>query len=460
MHIISAPTISQLSRIALLTAVLAFGATRAEAQTTAYVTNTGVGALSLIDTATDATLGTISVGLSPSRMAITSDGTVGFVTNGGSDSISVIDLRTAAVTATIAVGDEPSAIAVTPNGQQLYVIVAGGVVQVIDTKLRTVVASIAVGGSGGGIGITPDGSRAYVGSSGITVIDTATRAVLKQIAIGQSTAGVAISPDGARAFFATTFFYFDSIGFSASGGVVVVDTATNVVLNTIDLGAVPSSLALTPDGKHGYAAITARWVNSGYAAGFLAERAVAVIDTITNTRTGWIDVLKTPADLAVTPDGTGVYVTVPGTQSVAVIDTASDTVATTIPVSTPNGVAIAPYPRRKAVTIDVRPGSTQNRVSPRYLNEILPVAIMSTRVFDARSVAANTVRFGAKGTEAAPVDVRQKDVDGDGDVDLLFRFRTVETGIQCGAISSALTGQTLGGKAIAGSDRIQTVNCN
>lgn len=52
-----------------------------------------------------------------------------------------------------------------------------------------------------------------------------------------------------------------------------------------------------------------------------------------------------------------------------------------------------------------------------------------------------------------------EDVDGYGDLDLVLHFRTQETGIVCGATTASLTGETLEGDPIHGSDSIRTVGC-
>ena len=51
------------------------------------------------------------------------------------------------------------------------------------------------------------------------------------------------------------------------------------------------------------------------------------------------------------------------------------------------------------------------------------------------------------------------DLDNDGDMDLLFHFRTRETGISCGDTEATLTGQTWDGTLISGTDSVNTVSC-
>jgi hypothetical protein len=51
----------------------------------------------------------------------------------------------------------------------------------------------------------------------------------------------------------------------------------------------------------------------------------------------------------------------------------------------------------------------------------------------------------------------EKDVDHDGDLDLLFHFARDEAGIGCGDTEVTLTGQTYDGQPIIGADAIRTV---
>ena len=60
---------------------------------------------------------------------------------------------------------------------------------------------------------------------------------------------------------------------------------------------------------------------------------VSVIDTATDTISATIPVGLTPEGVAVSPDGRKVYVANVGVSTVSVIDTATNTVSATIPLS-------------------------------------------------------------------------------------------------------------------------------
>jgi YVTN family beta-propeller protein len=102
----------------------------------------------------------------------------------------------------------------------------------------------------------------------------------------------------------------------------VIDTATNTVVATIPVGIDPTGVAVTPDGTHVYV------VNDN-------DNAVSGIRTATNTVVGLpIPVGTNPVGVAVTPDGTKVYVANASSNNVSVIARRGNTVVATIPVGT------------------------------------------------------------------------------------------------------------------------------
>jgi YVTN family beta-propeller protein len=181
----------------------------------AYVTNPGTvfDNVSVIDTATNTVVGTpIPVGIQPQGVAVTPDGKHAYVANRHNDTpgtVSVIDTASNMVVATVSVGVGvgPTGVAVTPDGAHAYVTNFGtspvsviGTVSVIDTASNMVVATVPVGFSPEGVAITPDGKHAYVANAAqfgpISVIDTTTNppSVVATVVVGNNPNDVGIMP--------------------------------------------------------------------------------------------------------------------------------------------------------------------------------------------------------------------------------------------------------------------------
>ncbi len=214
---------------------------------------------------------------------------------------------------------------------------SAGLVIVIDTHTNTIIDTIAAGLSPMNVTITPDGTRAYVpdpggdyhGTSTVQVIDTASHTVLDVIAagLGLVPVDVVFTPDGSRAYVANSL---TATGQPGGGTISVVDTATNTVIGTISgLGEQIEALAITPDGSRIYVPDQ----NSPL---------VKVIDTATDTIIDTIEANRGVQfrGIAVTPDGARVYL---AAGNVYVIHTATNTVVGTITgLSFPTGIAITP----------------------------------------------------------------------------------------------------------------------
>jgi YVTN family beta-propeller protein len=320
----------------------------------AYVVNGNSQDVSVIDTATNQVVATVPLGRGLRPGVASPDGKHVYVPDSCSDMIWVIDTASnEAVRAGIQVGRAPHSIAVSPDGKTGYVTNLGaGTVSVIDTAKNAVVSTIQVGPNPKGVTFAVEGKRAYVaranrgdGSGGpgvgaVVVVDTANQSIVDTIEISalfDLPSAIAITPDGKQVYL--------SDGFAIN----VLDTASNKIVQSvppkIDQSqgqvVVSGGMAITPDGKFLYATVT-RLSN-------LTQSFVWVIDTTTNAVVVPELWSGTPgiAGLAVTPDGKGVYVATQRREvffdDVLVLDATTNTVVTTVRVRTaPVGVAMAP----------------------------------------------------------------------------------------------------------------------
>jgi len=258
-----------------------------------------------------------------------------YVTNYASSTLSKIDLTSGAVTGTaISVGQnsEPFGLAITPDHTKAYVTNSNtGSVAVVNVESNTVVVpAIAVGATPFAVAITPNGSTAYVpnySSNTVSVISTQSNAVVDTISMPGNPFAVAITPDGAKAYFVN----------AGNGTVGVVQTSTNTLCNTgncsrsgtypVPVGSIPSGLAILPNGAKVYVA------NYG-------SNTVSVINTTTDSLCTEAACSSTatypialasgsgPRSVAVSADGSKVYVVDQTSGTVAVIKTSTDTLCT------------------------------------------------------------------------------------------------------------------------------------
>ena len=113
-----------------------------------------------------------------------------------------------------------------------------------------------------------------------------------------------------------------------SSSVSVINTSTNEVVATVAVGDYPQWVAVSADGSRVYVA-------SG-------DGSVSVINTTTNT-SALVGSVDSPAGVAVSPDGSRLYVANSSSDSVSVLNTATSAVVTTVAVGdVPLGVAVSP----------------------------------------------------------------------------------------------------------------------
>jgi hypothetical protein len=104
------------------------------------------------------------------------------------------------------------------------------------------------------------------------------------------------------------------------------------------------------------------------------------------------------------------------------------------------------------VMIDIKPGTDVNSLNIGSLG-VTPVAVLTTSDFDASIVDPVSVSFA----DAAPLRWTLEDVDGDGDDDLMFHFKTQELNLDANSTEAILTGSTFDGTLIEGIDSLNIV---
>ena len=234
------------------------------------------------------------------------------------DNVSAIDTATNNVIANAYVGDWGAlyGVAVSPDGKLVYVTMPShDMVFIIDTTTYSVKAKLFAGIEPVGVAFNPMGKKAYVTSldapGTVHVIDTVTNNVIGlKLYPGIDYIGflgIAVSPDGSKLYAAS------------SRNVSVIDTATNTLKATVNVGSFAKGIAFSPDGKRVY--VANQYSND-----------VSVINTKTNTVVATVNVGNEPLGVAVSPDGTKVYVANYNSNTVSVIDTATNTVTVTVPV--------------------------------------------------------------------------------------------------------------------------------
>ncbi len=103
--------------------------------------------------------------------------------------------------------------------------------------------------------------------------------------------------------------------------------------------------------------------------------------------------------------------------------------------------------------IDIKPGSYPNSINLGSRG-VVPVAVLTTDSFDASSVDPSMVEFAG----ASPLRWTLEDVDGDGDMDLLFHFETQELAdLDENSTEAFLTGYTDAGEFFWGKDTVKIV---
>jgi YVTN family beta-propeller protein len=362
----------------------------------AYVANQNdAGTVSVINTATGAVVKTITVGSQPSAVAIDQVTGLAYVTNRGSGTVSVINTATNTVVGSaIRVGSSPQDLAVAHNATitRAYVVNnAGNSVSVIDARNGNSVSTISLGSGSAptAVAVSADGTRAYVthrtllGGGRVSVINTATNTVIATVNVGSSPQDVAVNPLDNRVYVAN----------NGSGSVSVINPAANNSVSTITVGGSPQSVAVSPDKSVVLVA--------------LSDDRLVMIDTKTNTVIGSPHLIDNAAEtgthiVAFGPDGRA-FVTDAATadRTVRVVGlTPADIVAPTTAVTGPSGSVSG------VVSFSATASDNVSVTGVQFLVDNNPVGVEDTTSpfgvsFNTATVADGTHTLTARARDAA-----------------------------------------------------------
>lgn len=310
-----------------------------------FVTNETTGDLSILDGGTFEVIGTVPLGKRPRGIHASPDGKTIFVALSGSpiappgvdestlppadksaDGIGVYDVEQNKLVRILESGSDPENFDVSRDGKTIFASnedIAS--LSFIDISAGKVTQTIKVGGETEGVTLAPDGKLVYVTSEEdgtIGVIDVAAKKLVKIFKVGRRPRNIVFLPDGARGY----------VNAENDGNIVLFDAVKHVKLREISLGKAgeikPMGLALSPDAKHLY-------VSTG------RGKQVFVVDTTTNQVTGSFEVGQRPWGIAVSPDGKTLFTANGPSNDVSVIDVASRTVAKKVKLTgSPWGILI------------------------------------------------------------------------------------------------------------------------
>jgi YVTN family beta-propeller protein len=323
-----------MSAMRRLIAVLFLGCALAApaAAATLLVLNKEDATLSFINPATGATAGTVPTGAGPHEVEVTAGGRVAVVSNYGGqpagNSLSVIDIPMRRERARVDLGDlrRPHGLAIV--GQHAYFTAEDarhvGRLDIAGGKVDWRFATEQ--DRTHMVVASRDGNTLFtsnMGSNSISIIDRRADGGARQtvVNVGQGPEGLDLSPDGRQLWAAN----------SAGGSISIIDVATKRLVKTFDVGTRRSNrLKFTPDG-------TLALVSD------LTAGELLVVDVASQTVKTRLPIGRGASGILVVPDGSRAYVAAASERKLVVIDLKSLSVTGQVATGGgPDGMAWVP----------------------------------------------------------------------------------------------------------------------
>jgi YVTN family beta-propeller protein len=226
-----------------------------------------------------------------------------YVANTGDGTVSVVDLVNLVSIATVQVGNSPSGMNVLPEQREVWGVSGDdseGSVWVLSAPDGKVSARIRVGPAPSSVEFSPDRRRAYVAASGanaIVAIDTATKRIVGRAKTGRHPVNVRVTPDG-RALLVPD---------RDDATLQIFDAATLRPLASVSVAPGPEQVVVLPDSSVAFVSGNANQISA--------------VDLQRNVLLANIELGGKPSHLVLKPDGGELYVTVPESHGIEIINT-------------------------------------------------------------------------------------------------------------------------------------------
>ena len=298
-----------------LAAVLPPGAAVA---TTAVILNSDDDSLSIIDGASYRETSRYHIGRAPHHLILTPDNGDLIVALATGNELAFIERRSGMVRQRLAISD-PYHLGFSPDGKWFVTCsLRLARIDVYDAASYRLVHRLPAWSMPSHMGFAPDGSAVYItlqGSNALIAIELASGRMLWTVTIGRQPAGVAVRPSGTIL-----------AAIMGSDHFVEVDPRDGTILRRVQTARGTHNFLVSPDGKTLYV--------SNRVAG-----SISVLNAETLAITGTILAPGGPDDMALSSDGSELWVTGRFRHLVNVIDLPSGILKATVPVGrSPHGI--------------------------------------------------------------------------------------------------------------------------
>jgi YVTN family beta-propeller protein len=239
-----------------------------------------------------------------------------YVSNGGSDTVTVLDIVNMRQERVIAVGKSPSGLGVNPHRNEVYAVNSGSdTVSVIDAQANRVAANIRVQQKPLFIDVDENGEKAYVTNSrsnNVSVLDLSQRREIGVIGVGEGPRVARIANDG-KTLVVTNH---------DSGSVSIADVASLKVRSSFDHCPGATDSIILADSSKAFVSCA-----NGHQIMVIAlAHANGSNPLPTDTLLTFLDVGKSPVDLALKPDGGEAFVSNFDSDTISELTTSSNEV--------------------------------------------------------------------------------------------------------------------------------------